>query len=66
MANKPNIINILDKTRISYNVSPLGGNAFILYTDKVNRELAKDLINQGVKEFRAIVNRGNINIIIQY
>lgn len=71
MANKSNIIHILDRAHIAYREDnsvdiPIPKRGLALQTSKLDSITIRQLINEGVTEFTAILNRGIINIIIEY
>lgn len=66
MANKANIEHILDRAHIRHSEAPMSIRALLLTTDKIDSVTMKQLINEGVTEFTGILNRGIINIIIEY
>lgn len=65
MANKLNIEHILDRAHI-HHIDGEQIRSILLRTDKIDSVTMKQLINEGVTEFTAILNRGIINIIIEY
>lgn len=66
MANKLNIEHILDRAHISHTNALNNNRGLILQTDKLDNVTMRQLINEGVREFTAVLNRGIINIIIEY